>query len=291
MSAARATQENVDMETITVAAAAVRNFFAQPDAAIDHLRSWVARAAEQNVELLLFPELSVSGYSPTPVAAQIAEPVPGPSVDKMIALAAWGKMTLAFGLLERAEEKIYCTHVLVDGNGVIGKQRKIHVPAQEAPFWSAGDAIEVFDMGKVRVGVAICRDAFFDEMTRTLYFKGAEMVLMPFGYYNVERSRYLKESIHGMSLVKAAWTNGYYALVCNSAGERAPNEWEPEGRKFPGWAGVISPWGRVISFVDRAGNDEALVVETLDPEELCDRREHPNFLARELRLDLYQFEP
>jgi ferredoxin-type protein NapH len=35
-------------------------------------------------------------------------------------------------------------------------------------------------------------------MTRTLYFKGAEMVLMPFGYYNVERSRYLKESIHGI---------------------------------------------------------------------------------------------
>jgi hypothetical protein len=56
---------------------------------------------------------------------------------------------------------------------------------------------------------------------------------MPFGYYNVERSRYRKESIHGMSLVKAAWTNGYYALVCNSAERRDPNEWEPDGRKFP----------------------------------------------------------
>lgn len=116
-----------------------------------------------------------------------------------------------------------------------------------------------------------------------------EIVLMPFGYYNVERSRYLKESIHGMSLVKAAWTNGYYALVCNSAEGRDANEWEPDGRKFPGWVGVISPWGRIISFVDRAGNDEALVVETISPEELCDRRQHPNFLARELRPELYQF--
>lgn len=39
------------METITVAVASVCNFFAQPDVAIDHLRSWVAKAAEQNVEM------------------------------------------------------------------------------------------------------------------------------------------------------------------------------------------------------------------------------------------------
>ena len=124
-------------------------------------------------------------------------------------------------------------------------------------------------------------------MTRTLYFKGAEIVLMPFGYYNVPRSQYLADTIHGMSLVQASWSNGFYSAVCNSAEERAPNEWEPQGRRFPGWAGVISPWGRVISFVDGEGNSEALVVEELAPAELVDRRSHPNFLAQELRPDLY----
>ncbi len=277
------------MQRMTVAAASIRNFFARPDLAVHHARTWVTAAAQQGVDLLLFPELSVSGYSPVQIAAQIAEPIPGPSVEKMIALAEWGKMVIAFGLLEREGDQVYCTHLLVNGDGVIGKQRKIHVPAQEAPFWSAGNSIETFDIGKARVGVTICRDAFFDEMTRTLYFKGAEIVLMPFGYYNVERSRYLAETIHGMSLLKAAWTNGYYALVCNSAEERAANAWEPNGRKFPGWAGIISPWGRVISFVDRSGNDESMVVETIGPEELIDRRQHPNFLAAELRPDLYQF--
>jgi predicted amidohydrolase len=112
---------------------------------------------------------------------------------------------------------------------------------------------------------------------------------MPFGYYNVPRSEYLSASIHGMSLIKASWTNGFYSVVCNSAEERPVSEWEPRGRKFPGWAGVISPWGRVISFVDDEGNGEALVVEELDPAELVDRRSHPNFLARELRPELYDF--
>ena len=197
--------------------------------------------------------------------------------------------TIAFGIIERDGDAVHCTHVVVNGSGVIGKQRKIHVPAQEQPFWSAGHAIEVFDIGQATVGITICRDSFFDEMTRTLYFKGAEVILMPFGYYNVPRSQYLRETIHGMSIVKACWTNGVYAVVCNSAEQREPNEWEPRGRRFPGWAGVIDPWGEVVTFVDTEGNDESLVVEELHPERIADRRTHPNFLARELRPELYRF--
>jgi predicted amidohydrolase len=195
------------------------------------------------------------------------------------------------GILEREGDRYFCTHILVNGNGLIGKQRKIHTPVQEQPFWGMGDSINVFETGKAKVGLAICRDAFFDEMTRSLYFKGAEIVLMPFGYYNLPRSRYLKESIHGMSIVKACWTNGFYAVVCNSAGDRLPSEWEPNGAKFPGWAGVVDPWGKVLSFVDRDGNDEAMVVVEANPETLSDRRNHPNFLAGELRPELYQLQP
>ena len=93
-----------------------------------------------------------------------------------------------------------------------------------------------------------------------------------------------------MTMIETSWSNGIYAVVCNSAEGRDPNQWEPEGRTFPGWAGVISPWGRVIAFTDREGNDENAVVEELGPEELNDRRNHPNFLAKELRPELYQLE-
>jgi N-carbamoylputrescine amidase len=251
---------------------------------------WLQRAAERGTELALFPELNVCGYITDPIASQIAESVPGPSTEKIIRLADRYGMVIAFGLIEKEQEKLYCTHVLVNGNGVLGKQRKIHVPVQEQLYWGAGDAINTFDIGKAKVGITICRDAFFGEMTRTLYFKGAEILLMPFGYYNVPRSQYLKGSIHGMSLVKSAWTNGVYELVCNSAGDRGPSAVEPRGKKFPGWAGIISPWGNVMGFVEDEGNDEAMIVQTLEPAELNDRRNHPNFLAKELRVDLYQFE-
>lgn len=113
---------------------------------------------------------------------------------------------------------------------------------------------------------------------------------MPFGYYNVPRSQNLKETIHGMSLSKSAWTNGFYELVCMSAMDRPANPLEPDGKKFPGWAGIIDPWGTVIDFVEDEGNGEAMVVRQLDPIVLNDRRTHPNFLAKELCTDLYQFE-
>jgi N-carbamoylputrescine amidase len=277
------------MEQLIAAAISTRNLIGEPETAIQDMEKWIRRVAEQNAELALFPELNVTGYIPNAIAQEIAETVPGPSTEKIIRLAERYQMNIAFGLIERDGSNLHCTHVLVNGNGIIGKQAKIHVPAQEQPYWSAGDTINVFDIGKAKIGIAICRDSFFDEMTRTFYFKGAEIVLMPFGYYNVPRGQYLKETIHGMSLVKSAWANGYYELVCNSAGDRDPSFWEPNGRKFPGWAGIIDPWGSVIEFVDRDGNDESMVIQALSPLPLDDRRQHPNFLAKELRVDLYKF--
>jgi N-carbamoylputrescine amidase len=277
------------LEEIIVAAVSVRNLIGQADTSIDHIKKWVAVVGEKGAELVLFPELNVNGYIPAPVAHRIAETIPGPSTEKIIKIAHQYHTTICYGIIEKEASKIFCTQVLVNGSGIIGKQRKIHVPAQERPFWEAGNLIDTFDIGKAKVGITICRDSFFDEMTRTLYFKGAEIVLMPFSYYNVPRSQYLKGTIHGMSLIKASWTNGFYAVVCNSAEGREPNEWEPDGRTFPGWAGIISPWGRVIAFVDDEGNNESSVIEELAPNELEGRRSHENFLAKELRPELYRF--
>jgi N-carbamoylputrescine amidase len=282
------TEEIREMRKIIAASATVRNWVGKPDASINNMEKWIAAASKQGAGLILFPELNVSGYIAAPIASHLAESIPGPSTEKVISLARQFNIIIGFGLIERDVDQIHCTHVLVNGSGLLGKQRKIHVPTHEQPYWQAGDSINVFDIGWAKVGITVCRDSFFDEMTRTLYFKGAEILMMPFTYYNVPRNQYLGGTIHGMSLMKTCWTNGTFALVCNSAGERPPNEWEPKGRKFPGWAGAINPWGGVIDFIEDEGNDEGMVVAELDPAVLEDRRNHSNFLAAELRPELYQ---
>ncbi len=163
---------------------------------------WVISAADKGAELILFPELNVSGYIAAPIVHKLAEQIPGPSTEKIIALAHQNGLIIGFGLIEKHGDQVCCTHLLVNGAGLIGVQRKIHIPAHEQAHWQPGNSINVFDIGKARVGITVCRDSFFNEMTRTLYFKGAEIVLMPFSYYDVPRSQYLKGTIHGMSLVK-----------------------------------------------------------------------------------------
>jgi predicted amidohydrolase len=275
------------MEKIKVAAASISNFIGDINMSIRKMEIWADKAKLDNADLILFPELNLNGYILNAVCGEIAETVPGPAVERVISIAEKYSIIIGFGVVEKGNDKLYCTHVLVDKNGIIDKQRKVHVPVQESSYWQSGTSINVFNIGFAKVGISICRDSSFPEYQRTLYFKGAEIVLMPFSYYNVPRSKYLNTTHHGRSILVNSWNNGFFSVFCNNAGDRPPNKWEKNGRKFPGWAGIIDPWGNVICFTDSEGNDENMVVAELDPEILNDRRKHPNFLAEELHIDFY----
>ncbi len=278
------------MKKFKVAAASIPNYIGEIDRSVKKMEEWVINAKKEGVELILFPELSLTGYIINDVSKDIAVTIPGEAIDKVIEIAAKHSIFICFGAIERHEERIFCSQVLVSKNGIIGKQSKIHVPQQESLYWEAGDSIEVFDIGLAKVGMSVCRDSFFPEYQRTLYFKGAEIILMPFSYYNYPRSEYLQQSNHGRFIQANSWNNGFFTLFCNNAENRPPNQWERNGRKFPGWAGIFGPWGDVIAYTDQDGNNECMVVAELDPESLENRRSHMNFLAEELRTDLYRFE-
>ncbi len=109
------------MHKLIVAAIATNNLFGQPDAALEQMRAWGQSAVRQGAELVLFPELNLTGYIQHTVARQFAEPIPGPSTEKAIRLAGELGITLACGLLEREGEHYYCAHILVNGGGLIGK--------------------------------------------------------------------------------------------------------------------------------------------------------------------------
>jgi predicted amidohydrolase len=119
------------MKKIRGAAASVKNLVGQPEESIVNMQKWVISAAEKGAELILFPELNVSGYIAAPIVDQLAEPIPGPSTEKIITLAQQSGLIIGFGLIEKDGDQVCCTHVLVNGKGLIGKQRKIHVPAHE----------------------------------------------------------------------------------------------------------------------------------------------------------------
>lgn len=275
------------MQELKVAAISTRNWIGQPDKALRNMERWARKAAEEDAELVVFPELGVNGYVHHEIVWDLAEPVPGPSTDRLIGLAGDLGIVICYGILENDADVTYNTQVLVNGDGIVGKQRKVHMPGPEYLYWRSGYEVDVFDIGKARVGIMICYDSLFSELARTLYFKGAEVLIMPFAYGTGPRSRFPEEDITGLCYRTTCFSNGCYGVVCNNAGTRKPNQWEPKGRSFPGWAGVFDPRGAVDSFTRGRGNGEAMSVSVLDPDKLARARRSTYFIPRCLRPEAY----
>ncbi|MBN1550133.1 carbon-nitrogen hydrolase family protein [bacterium] len=277
------------MKKLKIAAASIANYIGDYEKSIDSIQKWTQKAKAKDADVILFPELNLTGYITAPIAADIALPLDNRYNEMIVDICKDNSIVICYGFIEKEDQNLFCTHAIVDKDGIVGTQRKIHVPRQEADYWKPGNNIQVFDVNGTKIGLSICRDSFFPEYQRTLYFKGCEVVLMPFSYYNVPRSKYLTETHHGRSIQVNAWNNGFYAVVCNSAKNREPSKWEPNGRRFGGWCGIFDPWGEKIVFTDDEGNNETMIVAELDPSTLVDRRTHCNFLAEELRNGVYQF--
>ena len=168
-------------------AAAVQFNHAPGDKAYNLARitHFVEQAAAQDVDLIVFPEMCITGYwhvrnlTRSEVGA-LSEAVPdGPSTQALLALAARHTMTIGAGLIERTEDgTLTNTYVVAMENGETAAHRKLHCFINE--HMESGDRFTVFDIPKgARVGVLTCYDNNIGENVRITALKGAEILLAP----------------------------------------------------------------------------------------------------------------
>lgn len=275
------------MKKLRVAAVSTRNWIDQTNRSIQNMTYWAEKAVNKGAEFIVFPELGVNGYFHSTHTWDIAEPVPGPSTEKLISSAKKLNVILCFGILERDMDVVYNTQVVVNKDGILGKQRKIHMPGQEYFYWRSGFEIVTINIGKAIIGISICYDSNFAEMARTLFCKGAEILVMPFAYGTGPREKFPENEIGGLVYRVHCWENGCYGILANNAGSRKKTKQEGSKIRFPGWAGVIDPEGNVVAFTRKPGNDEAMVVADLEPEKIAKRRRNVYFVPRCMRPEIY----
>jgi predicted amidohydrolase len=276
------------MQDLRIAAVSTQNWIGQPGRALMRMEEWVRKARAKDAEFIVFPELNINGYFHSTHTLAVAEPIPGPSTDAVIDMAARHNAILCFGILENDCDVVYNTQVVVDGNGILGTQRKIHMPGIEYLYWRSGFDIGVIDIGKARVGIAICADATYMELIRTLYYRGAEVLVMPFAYDTPgPRSNLPWRDVGLMSYRVNCFSNGMYGVLCNNAGTRRATKQEGSKARFPGWAGVFDPLGEVVTWTKGKGNGEAMVVSDLKAQALYDRRRCEYFAPRTLMPSRY----
>lgn len=150
------------------------------------VRAFVAEAAAQSVELIVFPEMCLTGYWHVRHLARaeieaLAEEVPdGPSSQELLALATDHGMTAGAGLIEHdpADGSLYNTYVVAMPDGRIVSHRKIHTFISE--HMASGNSFTVFDTPQGwKLGVLICYDCNIGENVRITALMGAEILLAP----------------------------------------------------------------------------------------------------------------
>ena len=160
---------------------------------LERLEAVAAIAAAQGVQLLSFPELYLSGYIVTPELAQrLAEPVEGPSLQRVAAAARRHGLAIACPYAERAfvagQQRFYDAIALFAADGsLLQNYRKTHLwGPDEKLCWSSGfmfpeegQAFPVHAVNDFPVGLLNCYEAEFPELSRRLALNGARLVLIP----------------------------------------------------------------------------------------------------------------
>ena len=139
------------MQPIRAAAVQLNHVPGEKRANLNRIREFVSDAKERGVDLLVFPEMCITGYwhirklDRSEIEA-LAEPVPeGDSSQELLALAQQTGMTIGAGLIEQGpDKKLYNTFVVAMPDGRIAAHRKIHCFVSE--HMSSGDAYTVFDI-------------------------------------------------------------------------------------------------------------------------------------------------
>ena len=214
---------------------------------------------------IVLPELFNTGYlfRSKEELLSLAEPLTGYTVSEMKKLAKERKLNLVFGMAEKKARKVYNSSVLITAQGKVSSYQKVHLFDREKLFFAAGaaaPAVTRVDGGKI--GMLVCFDWIYPEMSRVLALKGAHVIchasnlVLPFGQ-------------DGMRL--RSIENRVFTVTANRIGtEKRGNM----SLTFTGKSQVVGPNGDILASAGE--RSESLKIVEIDPAEAENKHVTPN---------------
>jgi N-carbamoylputrescine amidase len=268
---------------------------ADPAANFERTLSAIYRAARNGAQIICLQELFRSPYfcqRQDPALFDLAEPIPGPSTERLAKAAGETETVIVASLFERRAPGVYHnTAVVFDADGSqCGLYRKMHIPDDplyfEKYYFTPGDTgFRAFSTRFGRVGVLVCWDQWFPEPARLTALQGAEMLLYPtaIGWHPREKAEHGASQREAWQLIQRshAIANGVFVAAVNRVGHEGPAD---GGLDFWGSSFVCDPFGVVLGQTSVEG-EEVLVVPC-DRRRLEEVRRNWPFL-RDRRIDAY----
>lgn len=253
----------------------------------------VREAASRGAQIICLQELFTSLYfcdTEDYEHFKLAEPVPGPSTERLQEVARETGTVIIASLFEKRAQGIYhnTTAVIDAGGAYLGKYRKMHIPDDpafyEKFYFTPGDlGYRVFETRFARIGVLICWDQWYPEAARLTALSGAEILFYPtaIGWATTQDEATNAEQFNGWQTIQRshAVANGIHVVSVNRVG------FEQEGAmKFWGGSFIANPFGRIL--YQASHDQEEIHVEALDLDKTDFYRTHWPFM-RDRRIDSY----
>ena len=238
----------------------------------------VTEAKQQGAELVIFPELSVTGYTVRDQIYELAETIPGHSATVIGKLAKKTGTYIVFGmpeLSEKTQATVYNTAVLVGPDGFIGKYRKMYLPThsvfEEKRYFRPGYQTPVFETELGKIGLIICYDIFFPEVSRLARLKGAQLIVC------ISASPATRRTFFETLTVARAIENTAFLAYVNLVGIE-------DGLQFWGGSRLVGPNGKAL--IEAKCDEEDLAIGEIH---YADTRPTETFvpMLKDLRPELF----
>jgi predicted amidohydrolase len=221
--------------------------------------AYLAEARGLGCDLVVFPECALSGYmfDSRAAAEAAAVPVDGEAVGQLIDECRKLSVHCVIGVLVTGGDQLWNTALLVGPDGLIGRYDKTHIPPLGADqYVTPGNGpYQVHPSAVGRIGLQICYDWRFPEVTRSLALEGADVVVMP--TCSPASSSALADYVPRTRAVE----NAVFFVMVNRIGPDGPAD-------FLGRSQVVDPAGQVL--VD-ARDGEGIVTADIDVEQARDK--------------------
>ncbi len=250
---------------------------------------YAARARNEGVDLLIFPELSLTGYQVQDLVPEVALPADADDAVFAALLEASRGLDIVVGFVrEDKRNRFYIANAYLSGGQTLHIHHKLYLPTyamfDESRYFAQGNSVRAFDTRFGRVGMLICEDFWHVSPPYLLWLDGADLLILN----SSSPSRGLNE---GDRMLGTRWVEHVnqaygsmftsYILHCNRVGYE-------DGKNFWGGSSVVDPDGEFMSH--GLYFDEALITQAIDMNQLHRTRarlpllrdERPGLVRREL---------
>jgi|AMZC01.1.fsa_nt_AMZC01002860.1_7 predicted amidohydrolase len=224
------------MREITIATVQMKPALGEPEDNLVKMSDFVSKiASQQKVDLIVFPELVTSGFELGVRFTELAQRIPGPSVNLMAQRAAEFGVYIAFGMVskEKVESILFNSAVLVGPDGeLVGSYNKVHLRGEERMAFREGFRLPVFETEIGNIGLMLGWDLAYPEVARSLTLDGAELICVMANWEKTQIEEW-------RTYVRArAYENAVFVAAANRVGDDVT-------LSFGGESLIVGPRGKI----------------------------------------------